>query len=287
MASPSERNLNRLREALGRDYVDPLRPSKESRTRSELLRGEGPPSDVTAPEDQDMWEEDGGGDGEGGGSLLTGLPDPEDNDYLSWIQQSTVYNNDEGEPALLAASSTGELISVVPAVKRPDLYPGFYGGARRMESTRVAAMQWIPTYVDFEDVDESGESQVIGDLLVAFARPSGGGVPLYVYNGVSKGMWRRIKNESVSFGREVNKLDVYHRYEGSDGDRYRELHPSYDYWIFNDLESISAGRSKNESATYSYERASIRKVAGVRRADERRKRAARAAERREAKKKGS
>jgi hypothetical protein len=218
---------------------------------------------------------------------LAGLPDPEDSDYLSWIQQSTVYNSDEGEPALLAASSTGELISVVPAVKRPDLYPGFYGGARRMESTRVAAMQWIPTYVDSEDLEESGESRVIGDLLVAFARPSGGGVPLYVYNGISREMWRRIKNESVSFGREVNKLDVYHRYGGSDGDRYRELHPSYDYWIFNDLESIAAGRTRNESGTYSYERASIRKVAGTLRAEERRKKAARAAERREARKKGS
>jgi hypothetical protein len=110
MASPSERNLNRLREALGRDYVDPLGSGRESRTRSELLRGEGPPSDVTAPEDQDMW-----GD----------LPPPEYVNGLRFIRQSSKSDR---------------------AVKRPDLYSEFYGDAPA-GSTRVAGMQWIPTHV--------------------------------------------------------------------------------------------------------------------------------------------
>ena len=99
---PGRERLNRIRRELGREYID---SSRESRTRSELLREEGPPTDVTAPEDQDMWR----------------LPPPEYNGR-KYIAQST---------------------KSIKATRRPDKYPEFWGAGPK-QSTRAAGMQWIP-----------------------------------------------------------------------------------------------------------------------------------------------
>jgi hypothetical protein len=189
MASPSERNLNRLREALGRDYVDPLGSGRESRTRSELLRGEGPPSDVTAPEDQDMWEEE--------PEVRATLPVPQ---YLSDL------------PYILDAQDmTGR------NPKRVDLYSENYGqGSQR--STRIRRMQWIPTAI-------SGDL-VIGDIIVDFARYSDNKPKeFYVYVDVASSQWEGYHHqEGVSLGRFIGSLGNYHTLSGEDRTKYMELH---------------------------------------------------------------
>jgi hypothetical protein len=292
---PGADKLNRIREALGRRPNDPLLPSRESRTRSELLGYYGPPSDVTAPADQDMWDTPSSLSGgmSGGGGIddtdLTALPEPEMvlpyPDYsLRTITQSR---------------------KSVRATKRPDLPPSqrylrsstvddgiFYGAAREGQSTRVWSMQWIPTFAYDDDV--------VGDLLVAFARRDRGGIPLYVYLGVDKASWEDIKN-AESFGRAIGALSNYHRFESGEGDKYRELHrathvlpdgsrePWVD-WIFDSMAKWAAGRPNNESYEYlagGYEKVEAARLAGVARAESRRSRAAAAAARRAEKEKGT
>ena len=131
---------------------------------------------------------------------------------------------------------------------RPDLDTTAYGqGASR--STRVWAMQWIPTssgqlindkrnpnsnlsgYVDpsmYEDV-------TFGDILVAFARPSNSQpTSLYVYSHNTLPTWEDFSS-ATSLGRGIKLLNGGRPYKGSDGDGYRIMHPrvSDDGWIFS------------------------------------------------------
>lgn len=273
--------LKRIREALGRRYKDPSESDRESTTRSELLSYYGPPTDVSAPTEPPMWGEE---------SEDTGaLPEPEMllpyPDYsLRTIQQSR---------------------KSARATKRPDLRPSqkflrsgredngiFYGAAKDKQSTRVWSMQWIPTF--------AYEGNVVGDLIVAFARKDRGGIPLYVYLNVDKDSWEDIKN-SESFGRAVGALSNYHRYESGEGDKYRELHKAthvlpdgtrepWEDWIFDSMAKWAAGRPNNESYNYlagGAETLEDARLAGVARADARRAKAAAAAARRAEKEKGT
>lgn len=130
------------------------------------------------------------------------------------------------------------------AVKRPDLYPEYYGAARATQSTRVFAMQWIPTFAN-EDI-------VMGDLIVAFARVTGlNGGKLYVYINVSFEKWAYIRDECESFGKEINKLGHYHVFSADDQIKYESFHSKTDggkpwtYWIWNDSGTFAAGRPNN------------------------------------------
>jgi len=131
---------------------------------------------------------------------------------------------------------------------RPDLDSTAYGqGAAR--STRVWAMQWVPTssgmLIDNSDnskgslsgyVDPSTyENVTFGDILVAFARPSNSQpTSLYVYNYNTLPTWEDFSSAN-SLGRFIKILNGGKPYSGSDGDKYRALHPLVpeDGWIFS------------------------------------------------------
>lgn len=217
-----QRKLDRLRQELGLDYRDPNAPSRESRTRSELLGYEEPyVRDVSAPEDQDMWsEEEVGGDEELAEAEPLGVPE-----YIDEVIQSLV----RGRPT-----------------KRPDKYVEYYSSnnpkKNQYQSTRVHAMQWIPTI---------GYS--VGDILVAFARPSNSQAhALYVYENNTRDDWDTFKN-GTSLGKYIRSLKGGRMYADSDGLRYKKLHENtmdggypYDFWIFNEMERWSTIRPNNE-----------------------------------------
>jgi hypothetical protein len=132
---------------------------------------------------------------------------------------------------------------------RPDLYPEYYGAAKAIQSTAVQAMQWIPTGMEEVAMTELADPllkglpektditllSVVGDLLVAFARPSKSQTTtgtLYVFSGVSRELWNAIRN-SNSFGRSVRSAGVGRLYSEGDRTRYTELHPEEEYWLFN------------------------------------------------------
>lgn len=169
------------------------------------------------------------------------LPKPE---YLDYIAQAT----------------TG-----IKKTSRPDRRPeDQYYNEGPNNSTRVHAMQWIPTYLSDSSIAyEDGiiqESSVYGDILVAFARPSNnqlvGAGSLYVYENHSGTSWESFKISS-SLGRAVNTiLGAGRPYKNVDGSRYRMLHATtmdggapYDNWIFNEDQlarwrTIRPGNSK-------------------------------------------
>lgn len=154
---------------------------------------------------------------------------------------------------------------------RPDRYEkyGYYNqGPSR--STRVHAMQWVPTAITNQltntDIDESlyGQSAafkgfgldsagVFGDILIAFARPSNVQAHgLYVYQHNADSVWEALKS-STSLGKFLNRLNGGRPYRDSDGERYKELHKNtmdgaypYDYWIFNEMDRWSTIRPNNE-----------------------------------------
>lgn len=225
-ASGRER-LDRIRRELGRDYVDPTLPSRESRTRSELLREEGPPSDVTAPSEPDMWDEE---------DKERALPPPEYNGR-KYIAQST---------------------KSMRATRRPDKYPEFWGSGPK-QSTRVAGMQWIPVLVSGKDA--------IGDLVVAFARPSAStGNRFYVYEKLTRPQWESISS-SNSIGKDIKAFEGEHPYRpfefGSDDSNYKELHARsgeegtpWDDWLFELTFALRSGEG-NYSETWSSMREAV------------------------------
>lgn len=232
--SEGRRRLDRLRQELGLDYIDPNAPGRETRTRSELLGYEEPTvGGVTAPPDQDMWSEE---DKEGEKKEEkedNRLPYPE---YKRDIKQSRRSSR---------------------AVRRPDLYPEFYDSAGYEQSTRIWAMQWIPVMAN--------EDLVLGDLLVVFARTTGiNGGKIFVYPDIIKGKWIDITEFSSSYGRAIGSLSPYHVFSEHDKMRYQTLHAKTDDgmpwedWIWDKEAVWAGGRPDNESGTYTYERAAAR-----------------------------
>jgi hypothetical protein len=175
------------------------------------------------------------------------------------------------EPIVLAIPEYIDFIDQAPysrstvRTRRPDAKKkyGFYGSGPST-STRVHAMQWIPTTggvsnsIDELDIKSNlygnfGSQNLFGDILIAFARPSNvQSHTLYVYENNTEMMWRSLKSSS-SLGSQVNYLSGGRPYQDSDGHRYKELHKNtmdggypYDYWIFNDMDRWSTIRPNNE-----------------------------------------
>lgn len=188
---------------------------------------------------------------------------------------------DTGGPSLPPPSEIYELGQSKKSDKptpRPDLHPEFYGdGSSR--STRVQAMQWIPTTVvdsgpaidpDSDEYqkamlygyDATNNASLYGDILVAFARPSKNQEPqaLYVFKGNPESNWNMLRS-SDSVGRAIRLLQGGLPYLDSDGERYKDLHkatidPETDspwaLWIFDQVWSL---RANNATATYTKEEA--------------------------------
>lgn len=115
------------------------------------------------------------------------------------------------------------------AVKRPDLDSRFYGQGST-KSTRVHAIQWIPTH-------RSESGMVYGDIFVAFARPQRGKSGLFLYTDKSAETWTNFKNSS-SLGRYVNKLGTPETQDALDSELfafYKSKHPIYSTWIFEEM----------------------------------------------------
>lgn len=208
------RKLDRLRQELGLDYVDPGLPGRETRTRGELLRESGPAADVFSPGYTDMWDEEDVEDGTA--SALADLAQPSE---VIIVDQAYPYTATKVKPKSAAGTSYA----------RPDLVPEAYGKGRSNKSTRVWGIQWIPTSTGGDEAD-----QLVGDVLVAFARPSKSQVhALYVYASNPWHSWTAFRG-AVSFGRAVRILGNGRPYEASDGTSYRGLHPAVtdDNWIF-------------------------------------------------------
>jgi hypothetical protein len=158
------------------------------------------------------------------------------------------------------------------ATPRPDLHKEFYGdGSSR--STRVQAMQWIPTRVQepltldpesseyanamLYGFDANTASTVYGDILVAFARPSNNQAPqaLYVFKDNPESNWGMVST-STSVGRAVNLLNGGTPYVDSDASRYKDIHKytiddetgaPWAMWIFDDVWGL---RENNAPLTY-------------------------------------
>lgn len=208
--------LDRLRSELGRDYAAPGAPGRETRTRSELLQMAGPSSEVFSPGYTDMWDEEDSGGGEGGTAPPTELAQPSE---VIIIDQAYPYTATKVKPKSAAGTSYA----------RPDLVPDAYGKGKSNKSTRVWGMQWIPTSMGGSD-----EDLLVGDVLVAFARPSNVQAhSLYVYMSNPWHSWTAFRGAS-SFGRAIRLLSGAKPYESSDGLRYQRLHPTIaeDNWIF-------------------------------------------------------
>jgi hypothetical protein len=133
---------------------------------------------------------------------------------------------------------------------RPDLHPIFYNEGPD-KSTRVHAMQFIPTSKGTDQVTPfasqllpamgySKQFGVVGDILVAFARPSKGKSTLFIYKNQTGMQWLGLKN-ATSLGKRIKTLGSAEPYSPSMGARYKELHKNtmdggslYDNWIFNE-----------------------------------------------------
>lgn len=124
-------------------------------------------------------------------------------------------------------------------VVRPDNNKMFYGQGNT-RSTRVQAMQWIPTEVS--EVDGS----VTGDIFVAFARPQEGKSGLFVYTEKSLDTWKSLR-DSNSIGRSINALGDPLPQEDMGEEmysKYRDLHRGVSLWIFD--KSWRSIRNPNE-----------------------------------------
>lgn len=155
--------------------------------------------------------------------LFTKLPRPE---YIESIPQAVYPSGYKG---------------VQFKIKRPDNNEMFYGqGSSR--STRVQAMQWIPTELD----EVTGD--VKGDIFVAFARPQEGKSGLFVYKNKSEDTWKSLKKSS-SIGRSINVLGLPEPQDSMTEDMfsvYRKLHTG-ETWIFD--KSWMTTREPNEAGT--------------------------------------
>ncbi len=184
----------------------------------------------------------------GGGDTTPALPPPSE---IKTLEQST--KSDKATP-------------------RPDLHKEFYGdGSSR--STRVQAMQWIPTRMQdpinldpespeyanamLYGFDVNNTSTVYGDILVAFARPSNNQDPqaLYVFKDNPESNWEMVST-STSVGRAINLLNGGTPYVDSDAENYKEIHKDtiddetgapWAMWIFDDVWGL---RENNAPLTY-------------------------------------
>jgi len=224
--TPKYNDVNKL--FPDRAYQDPLAPSRETRTRSELLRESGPPTDIKAPEDQDMWD-----DGEEPPSTKKSTKrSTKKRPYLPPVE--TIYP---------IKQSTGSK----RGVKRPDKNKDFYNRAVVRQSTRVWGLQWIPTRISEADTETAN---VYGDILAAFARPSNvQATSVYIYPDQEQKSWETLKN-GTSFGRGINNLNGGRPYTSADGSKHVSLHPTESGLFAEDLGELNAGRPGNESKTY-------------------------------------
>lgn len=103
---------------------------------------------------------------------------------------------------------------------RPDLIEHFHNdGPNR--STRVRAIQWVPTSMD--------GTEVRGDIFVAFARPNSGKSTLTLYTDFSESEWTNFTT-STSLGKYVdNVLNSHGPVPHGLGDyaNYKDLHPDF------------------------------------------------------------
>jgi hypothetical protein len=150
----------------------------------------------------------------------------------------------------------------VKSTPRPDLYSSFYGAGPK-ESTRVQAMQWIPTRVS-EDTSEverdKNVSGLYGSIIIVFARPSKLQEPLrtgamYVYKDNTENMWNTM-SKATSVGGTIKLLRNGELFSDSDGDYYKDLHSgtidpetgsAWALWIFDDAWGL---RDNNGSVEY-------------------------------------
>lgn len=173
-------------------------------------------------------------------------------------------------PEYISDIPQADKIGLAVPTSRPDRYKkyGYYGQGPK-KSTRVHAMQWIPTMVTkrlmiAEQEDElSGQAALykgfqleapalFGDILIAFARPSNVQAhSLYVYEHQAESVWRALE-ATTSLGTWVNRLSNGRPYTTTDGDRYKKIHKNtmddgypYDYWIFNEMDRWSTIRPDN------------------------------------------
>jgi hypothetical protein len=150
----------------------------------------------------------------------------------------------------------------VKSTPRPDLYPSFYGAGPK-ESTRVQAMQWIPTRIsgDASEIEkDKNVSGLYGSIIVVFARPSKLQEPLrtgamYVYKDNTESMWSTLSKAS-SVGGTIKLLRNGELFSDSDGDYYKDLHSdtidpetgsAWAMWIFDDAWGL---RADNGSVEY-------------------------------------
>lgn len=185
-----------------------LGPSGRERIRDELSR---PPleSSPFVPSGEEPPDEPGDIDGGGRPSL----PRPE---YIKAIGQA------ERPPEMSPDEARFEVL-------RPDKDKRFYGQGAKGKSTRVQAMQWIPT-----SINEVGE--ITGDIFVAFARPSKGKSGLFLYKEKDYETWVDLRS-SGSIGRSITALGSPVSQEDVSEDTYsdyRALHPYHSSWIFED-----------------------------------------------------
>lgn len=99
------------------------------------------------------------------------------------------------------------------------VYPFYEDGPTR--STRVRAMQWVPTSVM--------GTEVVGDIFVAFARPNSGKSTLFCYKNCEEDVWKNFKT-AKSLGRYVNTVLNSHGPKPHGPDDYaiyKELHPDF------------------------------------------------------------
>lgn len=136
---------------------------------------------------------------------------------------------------------------------RKDLNPGYYEQARSTRSTAVQALQWIP-------LEDEGDGDIKGDILVAFARPSsnqtGSYGALYFAQDEHVDTWEELKATS-SFGMFVKDLGLI-KFDGKSIAKYLRTHEdkSVSYWIWEDA-NISTNRDAGDIARIKAENAAI------------------------------
>lgn len=116
------------------------------------------------------------------------------------------------------------------------VYPFHKDGPKA--STRVRAMQWIPKFIDNEEI--------IGDLFVAFARPSKDvGSSLVLYEKVTRSAWDSFRG-NISMGAAVKQFEPTVPHGEDKYQEYRKLHPDYTgWWIFDNLAEWTTIRPNN------------------------------------------
>lgn len=180
---------------------------------------EDPPVEVSSGEDPPVEES------------APSLPPPED---LHPIFQAEKTSSDMKTPSGL----------LEPA--RKDLNAGYYGQAQSGRSTRVQALQWIPMHYG---ENEEGEESVIGDILIAFARPSrnqtGPYGALYITENAQEATWRVLQNHK-SFGQNVEGMNLK-KFDEDAIPGYLESHKdkTVSYWIWQDSK-ITTNRDAGE-----------------------------------------